>query len=120
MAGRRRRALSFDLHVDDRTAEMSEAALYCRSRGHKWGDRGITRKRYTELLKDGLWEDSLYCENGCGGTRSIVWSLRTGEVLEHKRDYPKGGDYLMPKNSGRLDRSQARIARAARQIPAYL
>lgn len=119
MPRKARRVLSFDLGVDERTSQMSEEALYCRKRGHKWGEKGITRKRYTELLAQGLWEDSYYCENGCGGTWRLVWSLRTGEVLEKDRRYPTGGDYLMPRGSGRLSRNEARIAHAARRIPAY-
>lgn len=119
MARTRRKALSFDLDVDERTSEMSDQALYCRSRGHKWEDRGITRKRYAELLADGLMEDNMYCDSGCGSTWIVTWSLRTGEVLESKRDYAKGGDYRMPPGQGRLPRGRARIARAARLIPAY-
>lgn len=111
--------LGFTIEVDDRTGELSDEALFCRSRGHKWGDKGMTRKEYAQLMSDGLWADNLYCENGCGSGRKIIWSLRTGEILEEKREYPKGGDYLLKKNSGRLPRAAARMARGARQIAAY-
>ena len=112
--------LKFSLDVDDRTSEMSEEALFCRSRGHKWGDRGITRRRYAELLADGLMEDNRYCENGCGGTWRQVWSLRNGEILVNERLYPKGSDYLAPKGRGRILRAQARIARFARSNPRFV
>lgn len=115
----RRKVLAFDLDVDERTAEMSDAALRCRSRGHKWEENAMTRRRYAELTAAGLWEDNLYCDNGCGSTWIINFSLRTGEILSSKRQYPKGSEYLMPKGNGRLARDSARIARVARQIPAY-
>lgn len=112
--------LNFNLDIDDRTNEMSEEALFCRSRGHKWGDRGITRKRYAELLADAMMEDNRYCENGCGSTWRQVWSLRTGEILVNDRDYPKGGEYRAPKGQGRVLRAQARIARFARSNPRFV
>ncbi len=119
MANRRRRVLPFDLEVDDRTSQMSEEALNCRRRGsHKWEEKGMTRRRYNELLAQGLWEDSYVCGNGCKATWRQIWSLRTGEVIEAERRYPTGGEYRMPKGEGRLPRNQARIAYAARRIPA--
>lgn len=116
---RRRNAVNLD--VDERTETMSDQALICRSRGHKWGDRGLTRKRYQELIRDGLWEDALYCENGCGYTKSIVWELRSGSIVSVTAQYPQDGSYLLPKGvSGRLNRDSARVARVSRIIPSYV
>lgn len=107
-----------NLDVDDRTNDMSDEALICRSRGHRWEERGKTRKRYQELIKEGYWEDDLVCANDCGYTKLVVWSLRTGEVISIRTGYPKDGSYLLPKGStGRLLRSSARVARVSRLIP---
>lgn len=112
------RKLIKELDVDERTDTLSDEALKCRARGHKWGDRGITRRQYNELLNEGLWMDAMFCENGCGCTWTITWSLRTGEIVENKREYPRTGDYLLKPNSGRLNRSNARVAAAARRLAA--
>lgn len=109
------------LDVDDRTSAMSDQALVCRSRGHKLGEKGMTRRRYQELIKDGMWEDNLYCENGCGFTKTVTWALRSGEVIGVRTDYPKDGSYLLPReSSGRLRRDSARVARVARLVNNYV
>jgi hypothetical protein len=117
----RSRLSKINLDVDERTEQMSDEALVCRSRGHKWGDRGLTRKRYQQLIKDGLWEDALYCENGCGYTKSIVWELRSGNIISQTQAYPSDGSYLLAKGfTGRIRRDSARVARVSRQISAYV
>lgn len=106
------------LEVDERTDHMSDEALKCRSRGHKWGDRGTSRRQYNDLLALGLMQDAMYCENGCGGTWTITFKIHNGEIVENKREYPKTGDYLMPKGQGRLRRDNARVAATARRLAA--
>lgn len=117
----RRRKITVDLDVDDRTGEMSDAALFCRKNGHALDERAMSRKRYQELLADGLWEDELYCRNGCGYSRTITWSLRDrGAVISTKTRYTDK-TYLLPKNSGgRLNRDAARVASVARRIPKFV
>lgn len=120
MATRRgTKKLAFKISVDDRTGNMSDEALFCRSRGHKWGDKGVTRKEYNELIADGLWADNLYCENNCGKGRKVIWSLRTGEVVKEVRTGDTDESYRMPKGQGRLPRTSARQARGARQLAAF-
>jgi hypothetical protein len=108
-----------NLSVDDRTDKLTDEALFCRTLGHKWAVQAITRKRFQELIALGHSEFRRYCEHGCGSTWRQLWDVRTGEVLENDRSYPSGGEYLMPPNSGRLKRSQARVAQFARQHPSY-
>jgi hypothetical protein len=111
----RRRTPKLNLDVDERTEEMSDRALHCRKLRHNWVERSMTRKRYYELIQQGIMEDLMTCDNGCGSTWDITWSLRNGEVLESKRQYPSGTEYLMPKGQGRLSRDAARIAYFARK-----
>lgn len=113
----RRRKVNVDLDVDDRTTAMSNEALFCRKLGHNWQQRGMTRRRYHELIQQGIMEDALYCANGCGWTWDIVYTLRNGDVITSKRRPPRdSGSYLMPAGSGRMNRAQARVAYAARQV----
>lgn len=111
--------LSLKLPVDQRTSDMSDEALYCRRWGHRWEIKAISRKRFLELLALGQQESQRYCSNGCGSTWTELWDVYTGDVLETRRDYPKGRDYLMPTGSGRLNRSQARVAQFAREYSSY-
>lgn len=108
-----------DIEVDGRTAHMSEVALYCRKRGHKWEERGMSRRHYNELIAQRVMEEDMYCDNGCGSTWFLSYSTRTGEILENKRSYPKTGDYLMPPGEGRLDRATARLAHLARRAGSF-
>lgn len=110
------RQLIKDLDVDERTSELSDEALVCRSRGHKWEDRALTRKRYAEMLMEGFMIDAMYCGHGCGCTWEITWAVRNGEVIESKREYPRDRSYLLPSGTGRLHRNNARVARAARSL----
>lgn len=105
------------LPVDDRTTNMTDQALLCRSLGHKWTLRALSRKRFNELIELGLTEYFRYCEHGCGSTWRVVWDVKTGDVVENEREYPKNGEYLMPSGQGRLHRPHARIAAFARQHP---
>lgn len=118
VAGSRVKKLIAELDVDASTDGMSDEALLCRARGHRWEDRAMTRKRYNELLLDGLMIDAMYCAHGCGCTWEITWSIRDGEVITAKRDYPKDKSYQMPKGMGRLSRKKARVARVARTLAA--
>lgn len=107
------------LVVDDRTGNLTDQALICRTFGHKWGLSGIPRSRFLSLLAKGQGEYNRYCENGCGSTWRQLWDVRTGEVLENERNYPKNGEYLLPSGTGRMHRTSARVANFARQNPAY-
>jgi hypothetical protein len=107
-----------NLSVDDRTDGLSDEALFCRSNGHKWALRALSRKRFNELLDLGLTEKYFYCENGCEGIWRYVYRIEDGSVVEAERRYPTKG-YLLPKNSGRLSRAAARVADFARTYKAY-
>lgn len=109
----------FRLQVDDRTDHLTDEALFCRTHGHKWGMKAISRARFQQLIKNGHSEFQRYCEHGCGSTWRQLWDVRTGEVLENDRHYPSGGEYLMPPGTGRLRRPQARVAQFARTHPSY-
>jgi hypothetical protein len=115
-----RKTKKLELDVDERTGEMSDAALFCRKNGHAPDERGMTRRRYQELIADGLWEDILYCRNGCGYTRTITWRLNGGAIVNIKTEY-SDKSYLLPKNhgGGRLNRDSARVASVARRIPKF-
>ncbi len=104
---------TINLPVDDRTEDMSDEALVCRSRGHKWAERAVTRKRFNETLLLGFIEEFNYCENGCGSVWERTFDLN-GDMLEQKRKHPSSG-YLVPTGQGRLSRQAARVARLARR-----
>lgn len=102
--------------VDDRTSKMSDVALRCRMRGHKWEEASISRRRFAELAKLGQEEENLFCERQCGNTWYRLWDIESETVLEQKRTIPEGDEYKMPVGSGRLRRSAARKAFHARQL----
>jgi hypothetical protein len=113
---RRRKGL-VELDVDERTVEMSDEALQCRKRGHFLQEDGMTRKRYQELMAEGLWEDRYSC--ACGRYREIVWVMRSGAVVSDKSGY-RDKSYLLPKYStGRLSRDAARVAWVARRMAQF-
>ncbi len=113
----RRRRLGLD--IDERTRYLTDEALHCRRFGHAWKLRAVTKRRFQELIAAKQQEDDRYCANGCGSTWRQLWDLRTGEVLENVRSYPSNGAYLMPPNSGRLNRNASRVALFARQHPEF-
>ncbi len=115
-----RRRISLGLAVDDRTAHMTETALFCRRYGHKWALKATTKRRFNELVARGQQEDHRYCENHCGASWRQLWDLGTGQVLENEREYPKNGEYLLPAGSGRLHRNDARVALFAREHPEFV
>ncbi len=114
----RARRFTLDLKVDDRTSHMSNQALVCRSRGHLWEEEvSITRRRFLQLVREGLDEKRFRCGHRCGAQWRQLYRIRSGELIEDERTYPTGGEYLMPKGSGRLARSDARVAAFAREHP---
>lgn len=115
----RRSRNSLGIKVDGRTADMADYALTCRADGHSWQQRAPGRARIRELIADGCYEKFKACEN-CGSTWRITYSIRDGEIVEQKREYPKGTEYLMPKGAGRLSKSAARVAEFARLNPSYV
>lgn len=114
-----RRNNRLNLSVDSRCDALSDEALFCRTHGHKWAVKALSRARFADLIRNGHSEFSRYCEHGCGSTWRQLWDVRTGQVLENERYYPRGGEYLMPLGSGRLHRPEARVAQFARQHPTY-
>lgn len=117
MAARR---LRLGLKVDERTEFLSDEALFCRRYGHKWTLKAMSRKRFAELIALGQTEDLRYCDNGCGSTWRQLWDVSNGQILENECTYPKGGEYLLPTGSGRLNRDDARVADFARRHPEYV
>jgi hypothetical protein len=109
------RRFKIALDLDERTSALSDAALVCRTFGHKWERRALSRSRVTELLKVGCAEYYRYCEHGCGSTWRQVWSFRERMMVENERTYPKNGEYLLPSGTGRLDRAAAREAQFVRE-----
>jgi hypothetical protein len=123
MAARTRRSkYALGLKVDERTDGLSDAALYCRMRGHKWEERALGKTRFLELLGRGLSEYHWVCDNGCGWEWIRLWDVHTGEIVGDKRTPPKDdehGRYTLSPGSGRLPRAAARVAQFARQYPHY-
>lgn len=109
-----RRKITID--VDARTESMSDEALLCRTLGHKWELKALSRKRILELLDEGQREFQRYCGNGCGCTWREVWSIREKVRVISERTYPPNNDYLMPAGSGRLRRGDAFAANLAREL----
>lgn len=109
------------MQVDERTANLSEKALFCRTYGHKWGVIPIGAARHAELLRQGLTETHRECEHGCGSTWWELWEVSSGNVVDFERKYAtaidEAGQYRMPKGTGRLPRAEARKANFARQFP---
>lgn len=114
------RRLKIAINVDDRTNALTDEALICRTFGHKWERRSASRRRTLELLETGLVEYNRYCGNGCGGTWRQVWSIDQRAMVENDRQYPKNGEYLLPKGSGRLHRGDAFVANFAREFAEFV
>lgn len=108
-----------NLRVDSRCDNLTDEALFCRTFGHKWVRKAMSRRRFQELIANGQSEYNRYCENGCGSTWRQLYDVATGEILEQERQYPTGGEYLLPTGSGRLRRNEARVANFAREYPSY-
>jgi hypothetical protein len=113
------RRFKVQLDIDNRTNEMTNAAVVCRAWGHKWERRAASRRRTLELLAQGRAEYVRYCEHGCGVTWRQVFKLN-GECVENERHYPKGNDYLMRPGSGRMRRQDAFSANFARENPSLV
>lgn len=109
-----------DLNYDDRTNNMTDEALICRTFGHKWERRAASRRRTVELLEQGLVEYFRFCEHGCGSTWRQVWDLKRKEIVENDRRYPKNGEYMVPPGSGRLRRGDAFAANFSREFAEFV
>lgn len=114
------RRIKVALPVDDRTGNMTDEALVCRTWGHKWERRAASRKRTVELLQNGLVEYYRYCGHGCGSTWRQVWSIEQRAIVENDRSYPKNGEYLLPKGTGRLRRGDAWAANFSREFAEFV
>ncbi len=125
----RRRYLK-SVPVDERTKDMTEAALLCRSLGHQWVMRAASRQHTLSLLRQGLREFDRECRRPhpllpnevlrCGGTWRQVWSIHERMIVENERHYPPAGAYLLPPGTGRLARADAIVAQVAREFPEYV
>lgn len=95
--------------IDDRTDEMTNNALTCRSFGHRWVMHPTDRTRFLGLLEAGYKEIVVTCANGCGLSLTTVYNRSTGEVVQQVRRYADSS-YFVPKGTGRMHRSDARVA----------
>lgn len=107
------RRVNIDIDVDERTSEMSNQALICRGRGHRWEDVAISRRQTLENLKNGIMEYHTRCK--CGQSIREVWSIRERMRIQHERKYPTTG-YKVPPGSGRLARRDAWAASIVREV----
>lgn len=105
------------LTADERTTEISDEALYCRTYGHKWAVRPYSEQSLRIWLRNGVIENARWCENGCGSDWIEYIETRNFTVIDVKRTYPKG--YLLKPGSGRLPRNEARKSRFMRQWPQF-
>lgn len=102
--------------VNTDTADMDDVALHCRSFGHLWRVvEPSLRERYRQI-NAGQVDYPRVCENGCGCTWTVTYSVPGFRLLESKRTWPTQG-YKMPAGNGRLSRRDAIAARFARQYP---
>lgn len=105
-------------NVDERTDDLSDAALSCRRRGfHLWVEKAQSLRRFNNLAAQGLLEEDKYCNEGCGATWRQVWDVRNDELVEVERHLPD--DYKMPKGTGRMPRSAARAAYFLRRARSF-
>lgn len=115
MAARNR--LRLRLTPDDRTDNISDESLFCREYGHKWGVKPYSEATLRQWLKNGVIENSRWCENGCGSEWTEIVETTNFTVVERKRSYSK--DYLLKKGDGRLPRNEARKAAFVRNWPQF-
>lgn len=100
--------------IDDRTQDMTQQALMCRSYGHAWTPVPVPRKRQAELATQGMFEDNVECSR-CPCRRTTLYDMGNWDVAAHPRtEYPKEGYLSTVKGGGRLPRSAARIAMLVR------
>jgi hypothetical protein len=96
------------LTVDDRTETMPLNALLCRSMNHPWQRIPLGPTRRAELLKLGQTEFHWVCIR-CQSRRIDLFELPSFATLTSKIEY--SDDYLVKdKGTGRLPRSEARLA----------
>ncbi len=112
---KRSKASGFTLQVDTRTDKMSEAALTCRSLGHAWDRRPLTKPRRLELLTQGLTERVRVCLR-CASVRTVVRRLPSYEEVSDSIVYANAHEYLVPKGTGRLARAEADKAMFVREM----
>lgn len=111
------RRIRLGLVTDERTAQISDEALVCRSTGHRWIVKPQSEQRLRVTLVNGIIELDRFCDNGCGSSWLDVLDARTFEVLETRRRY--SSDYLIKPGYGRLPRNEARKSNFVRQFPQF-
>jgi hypothetical protein len=111
----------FAITVDDRTVEMTEAALFCRESGHHWNRVPQGPDRRALLAHRGQAETVRVCAT-CASQRIELYWLPTFETAAAVR-YVWSPGYLIAKQfagSGRLSRADVRKALFARDNPDLL
>lgn len=78
--------------LDDRTDELSQTSLECRTLGHAWRFVPQGKARRAELLKTGQTEYVRECMR-CTATATDLIDLDTGGIERTKMHYPEG--YLL-------------------------
>lgn len=113
--GARRRVPAFE--VDERTEQMSLAALVCRRYAgrHAWMPVPRSARRRAELLDLGQVESVSRCARECGATVTELFDLE-GNLISRKTEYPREGYLLADRSGGRLPVSEARKALFARRL----
>jgi hypothetical protein len=107
------------IQVDERTVELTDSALKCRTLGHAWDDdfdSPVSASRVRELRAQGIYETYEACmRRACPITRTTGISREDYRTVLYRRmsGYPEG--YLIAPGSGRLLRSEARAAYLSRR-----
>ncbi len=102
--------------IDQRTDNMPEEALACRSRMHIWVEVPLTLSTLEKMIEAGIVSITSRCANQCGSVWIEVFDPKTWDRVETKRIYERA-DYGVPKGSGRLPKRSARRALMSRRFP---
>jgi hypothetical protein len=104
------------LGVDQRTDNMPEEALTCRSRMHIWVEVPLTLATLETMVEIGVVTVTSRCANQCGGVWIEVFDPVTWERVDSKRVYERP-EYNVPKGTGRMPKRNARRALMTRRFP---
>lgn len=107
-----------NIEVDSRTTAMPIEALLCRSINHPWQRVPLAKKRWSELLRQGMIEYHWVCFR-CQSRRVDEIELPSFMIIRSRIQYSEG--YLMKeRGTGRLPRVEARKALFLAEAPASL
>jgi len=104
------------LGIDQRTDNMPEEALACRSRMHIWVEVPLTLTALEKMIEAGVVSITSRCANQCGSVWIEVFDPKTWDRIDTKRIYERA-DYGVPKGTGRLPKRSARRALMTRRFP---